>query len=150
MRSIRSPYSEPDQQPKNEQPDATAKETQPAADADEQVAPVVPLREDQPQMAVKPAAPRLGQLVEFVQGPLSDWIARERPSYMPSPITFIRERWSPQWLPGDVGALVWAWRVLLLARALLYSAFYVPAMTIFLPELTTAAIVASLILYFFA
>ncbi|MBT2234719.1 hypothetical protein [Nonomuraea sp. NEAU-A123] len=149
MRSIRSPYpAEP--QPKDEQPDQAAEQPQAASDADEQVAPVVPLREDQPQSLAKPAAPRLEQLVEFLQGPLSDWIARERPSYMPSPITFIRERWSPQWLPSDAGLVLWAWRVLLLARALLYTAFYIPAMTIFLPELTTAAIIAYLILHFFA
>jgi hypothetical protein len=148
MRSIRSPFPATDQQPKEEQPDTTSEEQ--SAEETEQVAPVVPLREDQPPAPTRPAPPRLDQLVEFVQGPLSDWIARERPSYLASPVTFVRERWSPPWLPGDVGALVWAWRVLLLARALLYSAFYVPAMTIFLPELTTAAIVASLILYFFA
>ncbi|MFB4284818.1 hypothetical protein ACBJ59_56790 [Nonomuraea sp. MTCD27] len=149
MRSIRSPYPAAHQQP-DEQPDTTTKETQPATDVDEQVAPVVPLREDQPQVPAKPAVPKLDQLVEFVQGPLSDWIARERPSYMPSPITFVRERWSPPWLPGDAGLVLWAWRVLLLARGLLYTAFYIPAMTIFLPELTTAAIVAYLILHFFA
>ncbi|MFI6497210.1 hypothetical protein [Nonomuraea typhae] len=142
MRSIRSPY------PTEAQPDQTDEQPQP--DEAEKVAPVVPLRDDQPQAPAKAAEPRLNQLVEFVQGPLSDWIARERPSYLASPITFIRERWSPSWLPGDVGALVWVWRVLLLTRALLYSAFYVPAMTIFLPELTTAAIVAYLILHFFA
>ncbi|MFD0659803.1 hypothetical protein [Thermocatellispora tengchongensis] len=110
----------------------------------------MPLREDQPQLPAKPEVSRLDQFVEFVQGPLSDWIARERPAYMPSPITFVRERWSPAWLPGDAGLVLWAWRVLLLARALLYTAFYVPAMTIFLPELTMAAIVAYLILHFFA
>ncbi|UBU16706.1 hypothetical protein [Nonomuraea gerenzanensis] len=149
MRSIRSPYPA-ESQPKDEQPDQSAEQPQPATDEGETVAPVVPLRDDQPPAPTRPAAPRLDQFVEFVQGPLSDWIARERPSYLASPVTFVRERWSPPWLPGDVGALVWAWRVLLLARALLYTAFYIPAMTIFLPELTTAAIVASLILYFFA
>lgn len=147
MRSIRSPYSTTDQQPQDEQ---AASEEQPDSEAAEQVAPVVPLREDQPQLPAKSDESSLDQLLTFVQGPLSDWIARERPSYLASPVTFVRERWSPAWLPGDVGALVWAWRVLLLARALLYTAFYIPAMTIFLPELTTAAIVAYLILHFFA
>ncbi|MEU1880808.1 hypothetical protein ABZ470_26175 [Streptosporangium sp. NPDC020072] len=148
MRSIRSPYLT-DQQPKTEQPDDSGEQAQPAAEADEQVAPVVPLRNGQPQTPAKPSAPRLDRFVEFVQGPLSDWISREHPSYMPSPITFVRERWSPSWLPDDAGLMLWAWRVLLLARALLYTAFYIPAMTIFLPELTTAAIVAYLILRFF-
>ncbi|MGI5292620.1 hypothetical protein ACQEVF_58765 [Nonomuraea polychroma] len=143
-RSIRSPYSTPDQQPQDDQPDTTTDEA-------EQVAPVVPLRDDQPaQLPATPEVSPLGQLVELVQGPLSDWIARERPAYMPSPITFVRERWEPQWLPADVGAVVWSWRVLLLVRALLYTAFYVPAMVIVLPELTTAAIVAYLVLHFFA
>ncbi|NRQ31246.1 hypothetical protein HII36_05265 [Nonomuraea sp. NN258] len=146
MRSIRSPYAQPEQPKEQPSPD----ETKAASDTAEQVATVVPLREDQPQLPATPDVSRLDRLVEFVQGPLSDWIARERPSYLASPVTFVRERWSPSWLPADVGALVWAWRVLLLARALLYTAFYIPAMTVFLPELTTAAIVAYLILHFFA
>ncbi len=46
--------------------------------------------------------------------------------------------------------MVWAWRALLTIRTLLYAAFYLPAMVLFLPELTTAAIVAYLVLHFFA
>ncbi|WP_214317011.1 hypothetical protein [Nonomuraea sediminis] len=149
MRSIRSPYPAPNQ-PEAEQPNRTAEEARPAAEAAEQVAPVVPLREDQPQLPARSQVSRIDQLVEFVQGPLSDWIARERPAYLASPITFARERWEPQWLPRDVGAVVWAWRVLLLVRALLYTAFYIPAMVIYLPELTTASIVAYLVIHFFA
>ncbi|WP_433355684.1 hypothetical protein ACQP25_17415 [Microtetraspora malaysiensis] len=150
MRTIRSPYQAATQ-PRAEQFDTTVEESLPAGEATEQVAQVVPLRDDQPaQLPANPEVSPLGQLVEFVQGPLSDWIARERPAYMASPITFARERWSPQWLPGDVGVLVWAWRVLLSLRVLLYAAFYIPAMIIYLPELTTAAIVAYLVLYFFA
>ncbi|MEV1179224.1 hypothetical protein, partial [Nonomuraea sp. NPDC049784] len=121
--------------------------------APEQVAQVVPLREGQPAQAT-PAqieqAKLLGKLMDFAEGPLADWIARERPAYLASPITFVRERWEPQWLPRDVGFLVWSWRVLLLVRALLYTAFYIPAMVIYLPELTTAAIVAYLVIHFFA
>lgn len=143
MRSIRSPF------PAADQPDNTANDAQIAGDETEQVAPVVPLREDQAQLPATPEVSRVAQLAEFVQGPLSDWIARERPAYMPSPITFARERWSPSWLPSDAGLVMWAWRVLLLARALAYTAFYIPAMVIFLPELTTAAAVAYLVLHFF-
>ncbi|MFD8529381.1 hypothetical protein ACFV0L_18375 [Streptosporangium canum] len=151
MRSIRSPYSMPGQQPTTEQPDTTVEKGQPADEATEQVAQVVPLRDDQPaQLPAKPEVLPLGEFVEFVQGPLSDWIARERPAYLASPVTFIRERWEPQWLPRDVGCAVWAWRVLLSIRVLLYAAFYIPAMIIFLPELTTAAIVAYLVIHFFA
>ncbi|MFG3438297.1 hypothetical protein ACGF0J_13730 [Nonomuraea sp. NPDC047897] len=144
MRSIRSPYATPSQ--KAERTD-TANEQEQHAEA---FAPVVPLREDQVKLPAKPEASPLDQLLEFVQGPLSDWIARERPTYMASPVTFVRERWDPTWLPGDVGFLVWSWRVLLLVRALLYTAFYVPAMVIYLPELSTAAIVAYFVLHFFA
>ncbi|TMR87957.1 hypothetical protein [Nonomuraea basaltis] len=150
-RSIRSPYATHSQ--KAEQTDTAAEQDQEqaAGQATEQVAPVVPLRDDQPaQLPAMPEVSPLGQLVEFVQGPLSGWIARERPAYLASPLTFVRERWEPQWLPTDVGAVVWAWRVLLLVRALLYTAFYVPAMVIYLPELTTAAIVAYLVIHFFA
>ncbi len=143
-RSIRSPFATPAEQTETET-------EQPADQAAEQVAQVVPLRDDQPaQLPARPEVPRLGQLVEFVQGPLSDWIARERPAYMASPVTFARERWEPQWLPRDVGILVWSWRVVLVARTLLYSAFYILAMIVYLPEFTTAAVVVYLILHFFA
>ncbi|MEV4472779.1 hypothetical protein [Nonomuraea sp. NPDC049504] len=149
MRSIRSPFST-HEQPKDDQLDTTTDEAQLASEEAEQVAPVVPLREDQQQLPAAPEVSRLGQLLEFVEGPLSDWIARDRPSYMASPITFVRERWSPQWIPSDVRIVLWGWRVLLLVRALAYTAFYVPAMIIYLPELTTAATVAYLVLHFFA
>ncbi|WP_424533605.1 hypothetical protein ACOZ38_25050 [Sphaerisporangium viridialbum] len=146
MRPIRSPYQAKTTAPADEQTPVDEVVT-------DQVAQVVQLRDDQPTQLpaeVKVPAPLWPRIVSVVEGPLADWIARDRPSYLASPVTFVRERWSPQWLPTDVPVVVWAWRVLLTVRAVMYAAFYIPAMVVFLPELTTAAAVAYLVLHFFA